>query len=327
LARPLLAKEQIKIAEKEKAECVAHGATGKGNDQVRFELTYYALNPKIKVISPWKDPEFLSEFKGRTDLLNYAKEWKIPVSATKKRSYSEDENLMHISHEAGILEDPLFEPTENVYNRTTSPKEAPDEETIIEIHFKDGDPIKVVNKNDGTVKEKALEMFMYLNELGSKNGIGRVDMVENRFIGIKSRGVYETPGATILFIAHRDIEGIAMDKEVMHLRDMLAPKFSELIYNGFWFSPEMDFLMSAFNKSQEAIDGKVILSLYKGNVNVIGRESPTSLYDQKLSSMDEEGDFDAVDSKGFINIHAIRLKAHNIVLKKRRPYQWRKRRK
>lgn len=327
LARPLLAKEQIKIAEKEKAEYVAHGATGKGNDQVRFELTYYALNPRIKVISPWKDPEFLAEFKGRTDLINYAKEWKIPVTASKKRPYSEDDNLMHISHEAGILEDPLFKPSENVFNRTTSPKEAPDKETIIEIHFKDGDPIKVVNKNDGTIKDKPLELFMYLNELGSKNGIGRVDMVENRFIGIKSRGVYETPGATILFIAHRDIEGIAMDKEVMHLRDMLAPKFSELIYNGFWFSPEMDFLMSAFNKSQEAIDGKVILSLYKGNVNVIGRESPTSLYDQKMSSMDEEGGFDAVDSRGFINIHAIRLKAHNIVLKKRRPYQWRKRRK
>jgi len=324
LARPLLAKEQIKIAEKEKAEYVAHGATGKGNDQVRFELAYYALNPRIKVISPWKDPEFLSEFKGRTDLIDYAKKWKIPVTATKERSYSEDDNLMHISHEAGILEDPLFKPSENVFNRTVSPMKAPDEETIVEIYFKDGNPIKVINKNGGTVKSEPLELFLYLNEMGSKNGIGRVDMVENRFIGVKSRGVYETPGATILFNAHRDIEGIAMDKEVMHLRDMLAPKFSELIYNGFWFSPEMDFLMSAFNKSQEAIDGKVILSLYKGNVNVIGRESPTSLYDQKLSSMEEEGDFDAVDSKGFINIHAIRLKAHNLVLKKRRPYQWRK---
>lgn len=327
LARPLLAKAQIEIADKEGAQHVAHGATGKGNDQVRFELTYYALNPKIKVISPWKDSEFLSEFKGRTDCLNYAKKWGIPVKASKKKPYSEDENLMHISHEAGILEDPLLKPQENVFNRTTSPKESPDEETIIEIHFKDGTPIKVVNKNDGTIKEKPLELFMHLNELGSKNGIGRVDMVENRFIGLKSRGVYETPGATILFIAHRDIEGIAMDKEVMHLRDMLTPKFSELIYNGFWFSPEMDFLMAAFNKSQEAIDGTVILSLYKGNINVIGRESPTSLYDQKLSSMDEEGGFNPVDSTGFINIHAIRLKAHNLVLRKRRPYQWREKRK
>ena len=324
LARPLLAKEQIKIAESEKAEYVAHGATGKGNDQVRFELAYYALNPRIKVISPWKDPEFLSEFKGRTDLINYAKKWKIPVTATEKRPYSEDDNLMHISHEAGILEDPLFKPSENVFNRTVSPMEAPNEKTIVEIYFKDGDPIKVINKNDDTIKTKPLELFLYLNEMGSKNGIGRVDMVENRFIGIKSRGVYETPGATILFKAHRDIEGIAMDKEVMHLRDMLTPKFSELIYNGFWFSPEMDFLMSAFNKSQERIDGKVVLYLYKGNVNVIGRESPTSLYDQKLSSMEEEGGFDAVDSKGFISIHAIRLKAHNLVLQKRRPYEWRK---
>jgi len=324
LARPLLAKKQIEIAEKEKAEYVAHGATGKGNDQVRFELTYYALNPKIKVISPWKDPNFLAEFKGRSDLIAYAKRYGIPIKATKKKPYSEDENLMHISHEAGILEDPLFRPPENVFSMTTSPKKAPDKETIIEIHFKDGNPVKVVNKNDGTIKSKPLELFMYLNELGSKNGIGRVDMVENRFIGIKSRGIYETPGATILWLAHRDLEGIAMDKEVMHLRDMLIPKFSELIYNGFWFSPEMDFLMSAFNKSQEAVDGKVILSLYRGNVNVVGRESPTSLYDQKLSSMEIEGGFNATDSKGFINIHAIRLKAHNLVLRKMKPYEWRK---
>lgn len=327
LARPLLAKKQIEIAEKEKTECVAHGATGKGNDQVRFELTYYALNPNVKVISPWKDPEFLAEFKGRSNLISYAKKWKIPVKATTKKPYSEDENLMHISHESGILEDPMFRPPENLFTMTTSPKKAPDKETIIEIHFKDGYPLQVVNKNDGTIKAKPLELFMYLNELGSENGSGRVDMVENRFIGIKSRGIYEAPGATILWLAHRDIEGIAMDKEVMHIRDMLIPKFSELIYNGFWFSPEMDFLMSAFNKSQEAIDGKVILSLYKGNVNVVGRESPTSLYDPELSSMEVEGGFDATDSRGFININAIRLKAHNLVLRKGKPYDWRKKKK
>lgn len=204
---------------------------------------------------------------------------------------------MHISHEAGVLEDPLFGPPENLFTRTVSPKEAPDKETIIEIYFEDGIPVKVINKNDGMIETEPLKLFTYLNEVGNKNGIGRVDMVENRFIGIKSRGVYETPGATILWVAHRDLEGIAMDKEVMHLRDMLIPKFSELIYNGFWFSPEMDFITSAFNKSQEAIDGKVILSLYKGNVNVIGRESPTSLYDQKLSSMEVEGGFDATDSR------------------------------
>ena len=187
--------------------------------------------------------------------------------------------------------------------------------------------VKVINKNNGTLKTKPLELFLYLNELGSQNGIGRVDMVENRSIGIKSRGVYETPGATILWIAHRDLEGIAMDREVMRLRDMLSPKFSELVYNGFWFSPEMDFLMSAIAKSQEAIDGKVVLSLYKGNVNVIGRESPTSLYDPELSSMEVEGGFDATDSKGFININAIRLKAHYYVLRKKKPYEWRKKKK
>jgi argininosuccinate synthase len=287
---------------------------------VRFELAYYALNPKIKVISPWKDPEFLRELKGRSDLIAYAKKWKIPIKAPKP--YSEDENLMHVSHEAGVLENPIFKPPENLFTLTTSPKKAPNKETIIEIHFKDGIPIKVVS--DGITKTKPLELFMYLNELGSKNGIGRVDMVENRFIGIKSRGVYETPGATILWIAHRDLEGIAMDREVMRLRDMLTPKFSELIYNGFWFSPEMDFLMNAINKSQEAIDGRVILSLYKGNVSVIGRESPTSLYDPELSSMEVEGGFDATDSRGFININAIRLKAHYLVLRKRKPYEWRR---
>lgn len=326
LARPLLAKTQLGVAEREKAEYVAHGATAKGNDQVRFELTYSALNPKIKIISPWKDPEFLKEFKGRSDLINYAQKWNIPVKATREAPYSEDENLMHISHEAGILEDPLLRPAESVFSMTVSPQKAPDEETIIEIDFKDGDPVRVTNTSDGTVKTRPLELFMYLNELGSKNGIGRVDMVENRFIGIKSRGIYETPGATILWLAHRDLEGIAMDKEVMHLRDMLTPKFSELVYNGFWFSPEMDFLMSAFNKSQEAIDGKVILSLYKGNVNIIGRESPTSLYDPELSSMEVEGGFEATDSRGFININAIRLKAHHFVLRKRKPYEWRKKR-
>lgn len=325
LARPLIAQKQIEIAEKEGAEYVAHGATGKGNDQVRFELSYYALNPEIKVISPWKNKEFLKDFKGRADLINYAKKNNIPVKATKERPFSEDENLMHISHEAGILEDPLAKPEEYVFTRSKSPKDAPDKETIIEVHFKDGIPIKVVNIDDGTVETDPLKLFLYLNKIGGENGVGRLDMVENRFIGIKSRGVYETPGATILWIAHRDLEGVAMDKEVMHLRDMLAAKFSELIYNGFWFSPEMDFIFSAIEKSQEAIDGKVMLSIYKGNVMPIRRESPTSLYDKDLSSMDIEGGFSAEDSKGFININAIRLKAHAVVLRERNPYKWRKR--
>jgi len=230
---------------------------------------------------------------------------------------------MHISHEAGILEDPYFKPPENIFSRLKMIRQTPDEETIIQIHFKNGNPVKVVNQSDGTTAENPLKLFIYLNQLAEENGIGRVDMVENRYIGIKSRGIYETPGATILWQAHRDLEGLAMDKEVMHLRDMLIPKFAELIYNGYWFSPEMDFLMSAFNKSQEAIDGEVVLSLFRGNVTILGRFSPTSLYDQDLSSMDIEGGFDAIDSQGFININAIRLKAHKRVLHQRSPFQWR----
>lgn len=323
LARPLIAERQVEIAQMEKTHYYAHGATGKGNDQVRFEFAYYALDTEAIVISPWKDPEFLAEFKGRSDLIRYAEKWNIPVKASLTKSYSEDENLMHISHEAGVLEDPSFRPPENVFSWTVSPQDAPDSETILEIEFKDGYPIKVTNLNNGVVKEDSLELFYYLNEIGSQNGVGRVDMVENRFVGIKSRGVYETPGATILWTAHRDLEGIAMDKEVMHLRDMLSPKFAELIYNGFWFSPEMDFLMNAFEKSQEKIDGSVTVSIYKGNVTPIGRRSPISLYDQALSSMDIEGGFNANDSLGFIRVNALRLKAHKIVLKKKKPYNWR----
>jgi len=324
LARPLIAKRQIEIAEMEKAAFVSHGSTGKGNDQVRFELAYYALSPSIRIIAPWKDPEFLAQFKGRSDLIAYAEEWGIPIRASLKKPYSEDENLVHISHEAGILEDIGYTAPENVYTMTCSPQDAPDEETVIEVEFEDGTPIRVVNLNDGTEITGALELFMYLNDLGGANGIGRVDMVENRYIGIKSRGIYESPGATILWAAHRDLEAVAMDKQVMHLRDMLVPKFSELIYNGYWFSPEMDFIMCAFAKSQEAIDGKVRMSLYKGNVTIQRRESPTSLYDQELGSMEVEGGFDATDSAGFINISAIRLRAHTIVLRKQAPYAWRR---
>jgi argininosuccinate synthase len=324
LARPIIAKKQIEIARKEGAEYVSHGSTGKGNDQVRFELAYYALNPEIKVLAPWKDPEFLSKFKGRTNMINYAKKYDIEITASKKRSYSEDENLMHISHEAGNLEDPSIRPDDDVFTISNTVKNAPDVETLIEIEFNNGVPIQVKNMDDGTQISDPLELFNYLNDLGGENGIGQLDLVENRFIGIKSRGVYETPGATILWRAHRDLEGIAMDKEVMHLRDMLIPKFAELIYNGFWFSPEMDFIMAAFNKSQEAINGTVRLALYKGNIISAGRESSTSLYDQDLSSMDIEGGFRSMDSQGFININAIRLKAHHVVLHKNRPYRWRK---
>ncbi len=314
LARPVTAKRQVEIAHQENAPYVSHGATGKGNDQVRFELTYFALDPLIKVISPWKNQEFLSQFEGRTDMIAYAREHGIDVKASTEMPYSEDANLIHISHESGILEDPGRAAEEKVYSWVRHPKDAPEQETRLEIHFKDGIPVKVVDLSKGIEKRAPLDLFQYLNEVGAENGIGRVDMVENRFVGIKSRGVYETPGLTILRAAHMDIEGIAMDREVMRLRDMLTPKFSELVYNGFWFSPEMDFLMAAINKSQEVIDGIVSLTLYKGNMTIDGRESPSSLYDRELSSMDIEGGFDQQDSRGFININAIRLKAHNAIM-------------
>lgn len=318
LARPLIAKRQIEIAEKEGAQYVSHGATGKGNDQVRFELTYYALNPKIKVLSPWKMQEFLNDFKGRTDMLNYAKKKNIPVKASLSKPYSEDDNLMHISHEAGILEDPKYQFEKSILTKMVTPKDAPDKESKIAIHFKDGIPVKVVNRDNNTIKTDPLDIFTYLNKLGGENGIGLLDMVENRFVGIKSRGVYETPAGTILHMAHQDIEGIAMDREVLRLKNMVSPKFAELVYYGFWFSPEMDFLMAAINKSQELIDGTVYITLYKGNVMIDGRESPTSLYDQDLSSMDIEGGFDQKDSEGFIKINAIRLMAHNAIIKQRK---------
>ena len=317
LARPLIAKRQVEIAHKEKAASVSHGSTGKGNDQVRFELSYYALDPAINVVSPWKDPDFLAEFRGRTDLIEYARTHGIDVKASREKPYSEDANLIHISHESGILEDPATKPGEAIFSMTRSPREAPDRETHLEIHFKDGVPVKVVDLTNGVTKTEALGLFTHLNKVGARNGVGRIDIVENRFVGIKSRGVYETPAMTILRAAHMDIEGIAMDREVMRLRDMLTPKFSELIYNGFWFSPEMDFLMAAVNKSQEVVDGKVDVTLYKGNIIITGRESPSSLYDKELSSMDIEGGFDQQDSRGFIRINAIRLKAHNAIMSKR----------
>lgn len=308
LARPLIAKRQIEIAKKERTNIVAHGATGKGNDQVRFEMTFMKLMHDVKIISPWKDKEFLSQFEGRTDLINYAKENKIPIDSTLQKPYSMDDNLMHISYEAGLLEDPKYEAKEEMFKKTVSPKDAPDKETKIMIEFKQGIPIKVINETENKTVEGALKLFQYLNELGSKNGIGRIDLVENRFVGIKSRGVYETPAGTILLKAHLDIEGIALDKEVCHLKDMLMPKIAELIYNGFWFSPEFEFLMAAIDKSQENIEGKVHMTLYKGNVFVTGRESDKSLYDQDITSMDKSGGYDQTDAIGFIKINALRLK-------------------
>ena len=314
VARPIIAKGQIRVAEKEKAQFVSHGATGKGNDQVRFELTYYSLKPDIKVIAPWKMPEFLGRFRGRTDMIQYSEQHGIPIKASRKKPYSEDDNLLHISHEAGILEDPNAAATEEVYSRTTPLEKTPDKADVISLTFKDGIPVKVENK--GRTETKPLPLFQYLNELGSKHGIGRLDMVENRFVGIKSRGVYETPGGTILLNAHRDLEGLVMDREVMKIRDVLSLKVAELIYNGFWFSPEFEFLMKCIDASQEGIDGTVEVKLFKGHAYPIARSSAVALYDPKQSSMDEAGGYDQQDAAGFIRINAVRLKNHTRVKNK-----------
>ena len=284
LARPIIAKRHIEIAKKEGTKYVAHGATGKGNDQVRFEFGYYMNMSDVKIISPWKDAEWLSQFEGRSDMLAYAEKYGIPVKASLKKPYSEDENLIHISHEAGILEDPS--------------KRCPE------------DPVCVKNLGTGESVSDPLEMIMYLNRMGHDNGIGRVDMVENRFIGIKSRGVYETPGCEILWKAHHNLEGLCMDKEAMHLRDMLSPKYAELIYNGYWGAPEFDMLTALFDESQKYVTGKATVALYKGNVINAGITSPLSLYNEDLGSMDKAGGYHPLDCKGFININAIRLMAN-----------------
>jgi argininosuccinate synthase len=314
LARPLIARQQVEVARSKGATAVAHGATGKGNDQVRFELAYAALAPDLEIISPWKERAFLERFKGRQDLLAYAREKAIEIEASAEKPFSMDENLMHRSYESGILEDPLTPPPEEMFKLTRTPLEAPDEPARLEIHFEDAIPRRVVDLESNASREDPLELFLYLNEIGGRHGVGRVDMVENRFVGIKSRGVYETPGGTILHQALRDLEGIAMDREVLRLRDSLSPKFTELIYNGFWFSPEMDFIRAAFAQSEELIDGRVRLDLYKGGVSIRGRESHSSLYDRELASMDVEGGYDQADARGFIRINSLRLRAHKLIL-------------
>jgi argininosuccinate synthase len=314
LARPPIARRQVEIARAEGAEAVSHGATGKGNDQVRFELAFAALGPDLEIIAPWKDPDFLARFQGRSDLLEYARLHSIPVEATAAKPYSSDENLMHRSYEAGMLEDPEAMPPEDMFNLTRSIGDAPDEPTDLTIHYKNAIPVRVVCEMDGVDLTEPVALFDYLNVKGGEHGIGRVDMVENRFVGIKSRGVYETPGGTILHHAIRDLEGIAMDREVLRLRDMLSPRFAEIIYNGFWFSPEMDFILAAFRQSEKLIDGEVQLRLMKGNVICRGRSSTSSLYDQELSSMDVAGGYDQEDAQGFIRLNALRLKAHKVIL-------------
>jgi argininosuccinate synthase len=307
IARPVIAKRQLEIAKLEKATAVAHGSTGKGNDQIRFELAYYAIAPTIEVIAPWKDEKFLRVFKGRTDLIAYAKANKIKISVTVSKPFSSDLNIFHVSYEAGELENPMKAPKENMFTLSLSPMNAPDKKTKLGIEFEKGNPVKVTDYNSKKIIKEPVKLLIYLNKVAGENGIGRVDIVENRAVGLKSRGVYETPGGTILYQAHRDLEGITMDREVMHLRDTLSPIFAELIYNGLWFSPERNALSAFFDKTQEYVTGRVDVELYKGNVIIVGRESPNSLYDAEQASMDTIGSYDPMDAGGFIRINALRL--------------------
>jgi len=316
IARPLIAKKQVEIAHKEKCRYLAHGATGKGNDQVRFELTANALDPQLITVAPWRDPLFLSMFKGRSDLMKYAAQHNIPIDQTPKSPWSIDDNLFHCSYESGILEDPAMPPPLNMFKLTVHPKNAPDTEEKIRIEFEKGVPVKVTNLETKEEKTGPLQLMDYLNDLGRKHGIGRVDIVENRFVGMKSRGVYETPGGSILYSAHIDLEGLTMDREVRRLRDSLSNNFASLVYNGFWFAPEMEFLMHCNDKAQENVSGSVDLELFKGNVTVLGRSSPFSRYNKALVSMDEEGGYNPLDAQGFIRINGLRLKADHALQQK-----------
>ncbi|MBP9110936.1 MAG: argininosuccinate synthase [Pyrinomonadaceae bacterium] len=304
LARPVIAKRQIEIAQMEGADAVAHGATGKGNDQVRFELTYYSLQPDIKVVAPWRH----WEFKGRADLIAYCAKHGIPVTATADKPYSMDRNLMHISYEGGILEDPWAAPPENIFLLTKSPGNASNTAQELTISFEKGEPVAIDGEKYG-----AVDMLTKLNYLGGEHGIGRVDLVENRFVGMKSRGVYETPGVTILQAAHRAIESITLDREVGRLRDSFGTKFAESIYYGFWFAPEFEILKSMVNQTQETVNGDVRVKLYKGNVTILGRKSPNSLYRERVVTFeDDAGAYDQIDAEGFIKLQALRLRLRNM---------------
>ncbi len=308
IARPLIAKAQVQIAQKENANAVAHGATGKGNDQCRFEISYAALAPDLEIISPWRMDDFRKEFPGRKEMIAYCKKHNINVEASAKKPYSMDRNILHISYEAGILEDPWFDPTvesnKDMFKLTKDPQDAPDEPEYIELEFKKGDCVAINGK-----KMKPSAVLKKLNELGGKHGIGRVDLVENRFVGMKSRGVYETPGGTILMNAHRQMETLTMDRDLMHLRDSLIPKYAELVYYGFWFAPEREALQAFIDKSQETVSGVVRLKLYKGNIICVGRKSPLSLYDANIASMEGvKSEYNQNDATGFIKLQALRLR-------------------
>ncbi|MBO6103289.1 MAG: argininosuccinate synthase [Opitutales bacterium] len=308
IARPLIAKAHVEIARAENATHLAHGATGKGNDQCRFEISYAALAPDLQVISPWRMPEFRKAFPGRSEMIEYCKSHGINVQASAKKPYSMVRNMLHISYEAGILEDPWFDPTvesnKDMFKLTADPVDAPNEPEYIELEFANGDCVAIDGK-----KMTPAEVMRRLNKLAGKHGIGRVDLVENRFVGMKSRGVYETPGGTILMFAHRQIETLTMDRDLMHLRDSLVPKYAELIYNGFWFAPEREALQAFIDKSQENVSGVVRLKLYKGNTICVGRKSDKSLYDENIASM--EGvrcDYNPDDASGFIHLNSLRLR-------------------
>lgn len=308
IARPLIAKKQVEIARKEKASAVAHGATGKGNDQVRFELTYYALNPRIKVIAPWREWPFDS----RESLIEYAREHGIPVPVTKKKPYSTDMNLFHISYEGGILEDPWAEPPADMYTMMVAPEKAPAKPTYIEIGFANGDPVSVNGR-----QMKPERLLAKLNAIAGLNGVGRLDMVENRYVGIKSRGVYETPGGTVLHAARKAVESITLDREVMQLRDSLVPKYSEFIYNGYWFSPEREALQGLMDDISKNVTGTARLKLYKGSCTVVGRRSPVSLYDPELATFEAEKVYDQKDAEGFVKLNSLRLRVRKMLGGKR----------
>jgi argininosuccinate synthase len=317
IARPVITKAQVAIAQREGAKYVSHGATGKGNDQVRFEMGAMALDASITCIAPWRDPEFITKFKGRKELLEYAATHNIRVDAKPKANYSIDANLFHISYESGMLEDPMTPPDKDMFLMTVAPEDAPETPTKLRIEFKDGLPTKVTNHNTKKSYTDPLELFLHLNEVGGANAVGRIDIVENRFVGIKSRGVYETPGGTILRDAHQDLEGITMDREVLRIRDLLSKEWATLCYNGFWYAPEMEMVMNAVDFSQKNVTGAVELKLYRGNVIILGRESPCPLYSADLASMDiDDGgegiDYNPQDAHGFIRINAVRLKANRI---------------
>ena len=308
IARPLIAKAQVEIAEREGADAVSHGATGKGNDQVRFELGYAALAPKLEIISPWRMEIFRKAFPGRTEMFDYCRKHNIDVEASASKPYSMDRNLLHISYEAGILEDPWFDPTsddnKDMYKLTRAPEDAPDEAEYVELDFECGDCVAV----NGVTMNPA-QVMKHLNKLAGKHGVGRVDIVENRFVGMKSRGVYETPGGTILLQGHRDMESLTMDRELAHLRDSLIPRYGELVYNGFWYAPEREALQALIDDSQKTVTGTVRLRLFKGNVTTVGRKSPLSLYDENIASMEGvDSDYNPDDASGFIRLNALRLR-------------------